>query len=377
MDEASEYSRRYAWLALLHAAAAAEHDLSYLLEDFGTAQAVVDAVKTGAIQRVHLPRAVFKALQNPDAQEIDREILSLEHPDYHLIPIDSPRYPSLLKQISAPPLCLFVQGDPDILSGCQVAVVGGRKPTMDGRRDARYFAGELARQGITVTSGLARGIDTEAHRGSLRQQGRTVAVLGSGLNCIYPESNAELAGRISESGALVSEFPLNRRPFPANFPRRNRIISGLCDAVLVVEAARKSGSLITARHALEQNREVFAVPGSIRNPMKQGCHGLLREGAGLAERVEDITGILGRFENLKESSQVDLAAQAKMINSLDEREKAVLDNIGYDPTGLDEIVDITGLAVESITGKLLNLELEGLITAVAPGKYARAQQKPS
>ena len=377
MDGASEHSHTYAWLALLHAAAAAEHDLSQLLAGFGTAQAVLDAVRAGAINGSHLPGPVLKALREPDTQEIEREIQSLERPDYHLVPLDSPHYPAILKQIAAVPPCLFVRGDPGVLVSCQVAIVGSRKPTMDGRRDARYFAGELARQGITVTSGLARGIDTEAHRGALGQQGRTVAVLGNGLDCIYPESNAGLAEKISESGALVSEFPLSWRPLPHNFPRRNRVISGLSDAVLVVEAARRSGSLSTARHALEQNREVFAVPGSIRNPMKQGCHGLLREGAGLAEQVEDITGVIGRFRNLEETSLAEAPARAGKINTLDEREKVLLDNIGYEPTGLDEIVNMTGLGIEDIMGRLLNLELEGLITAVAPGLYMRAEREPS
>ena len=377
MDGPCHNSQLHSWLALLHAAAAAEHDLSQLLRDFGTAQAVLNAARAGAINRSHLPGPVLKALREPDAQEIEREIQSLERPDYHLVPFDSPAYPPLLKQVPAPPPCLFVRGDPEVLAGCQVAIVGSRKPTMDGRRDARYFAGQLAAHGVTVTSGLARGIDTEAHRGALGQQGRTVAVLGSGLDRIYPEANAELADRISESGALLSEFPLSWRPLPFNFPRRNRIISGLSDAVLVVEAARKSGSLITARHALEQNREVFAVPGSIRNPMKQGCHGLLREGAGLAARVEDITGVLARFRNLEKSPQAQAPIQAGEINTLDEREKVLLDNIGYEPTGLDEIVDLTGLGIENIMGKLLNLELEGLITAVAPGMYKRAGRESS
>ena len=372
MDGTSEHSQTYAWLVLLHAAAAAEHDLSQLLAGFGTAQAVLDAAGVGTRNRYHLPEPVLKALREPDAREIEREIKSLERPDYHLVPFDSPVYPSLLKQIPAPPPCLLVRGDPDVLACCQVAIVGSRKPTMDGRRDARYFAGQLARQGITVTSGLARGIDTEAHRGALEQQGRTVAVLGSGLDCVYPESNAELAQKISESGALVSEFPLSWRPLPHNFPRRNRVISGLSQAVLVVEAARRSGSLSTARHALEQNREVFAVPGSIRNPMKQGCHGLLREGAGLAQRVEDIAGVLGRCVNLQATSPVRTPDGAGKINALDEREKVLLDNIGYEPTGLDEIVNMTGLGIEDITGKLLNLELEGLITAVGPGRYVRS-----
>jgi DNA processing protein len=377
MDGPCHNSQLHSWLALLHAAASAEHDLSQLLRDFGTAQAVLNAARAGAISRSHLPGPALEALRKPDAQEIERAVRRLERPDYHLVPFDSPHYPAILKQIAAPPPGLFVRGDPEVLGSCQVAVVGSRKPTMDGRRDARYFAGELARQGITVTSGLAQGIDAEAHRGALAQQGRTVAVLGSGLDCIYPKAHAGLADRISEEGALVSEFPLSWRPLPHNFPRRNRVISGLSEAVLVVEAARRSGSLSTARHALEQNREVFAVPGSIRNPMKQGCHGLLREGAGLAERVEDIAGVIGRFRNLEEISQAGASARSGKINTLDEREKVLLDNIGYEPTGLDEIVDMTGLGIEDIMGKLLNLELEGLITAVAPGLYMRAEREPS
>ena len=377
MDGPCHNSQLRSWLALLHAAAAAERDLSQLLRDFGTAQAVLDAARAGAIDRYHLPGPVLKALRKPDAQAIERAVRRLERPDCHLVPLDSPHYPAILKQVAAPPPGLFVRGDPDVLGSCQVAVVGSRKPTMDGRRDARYFAGELARQGITVTSGLARGIDTEAHRGALGQQGRTVAVLGNGLDCIYPKSNAELADRISESGALVSEFPLSWRPLPHNFPRRNRVISGLSEAVLVVEAARRSGSLSTARHALEQNREVFAVPGSIRNPMKQGCHGLLREGAGLAARVEDITDVLGRFRRPEETSPADASARDAKINTLDEQEKVLLDNIGYEPTGLDEIVNMTGFEVGEISGKLLNLELEGLITALAPGLYMRGERETS
>ena len=377
MDGLSEHSRLYAWLVLLHAGASAEHDLSQLLENFGAAQAVLDAVRTGVVNDSHLPRPVLEALRKPDAQEINREILSLKRPGYHLLPLDSPAYPPLLKQIPMPPPCLFVRGNPEILLTPQVAIVGSRRPTIDGRRDSRYFAAQLAKQGITVTSGLAQGIDAEAHRGALAQQGRTVAVLGSGLDCIYPKAHAGLADRISEEGALVSEFPLSWRPFAGNFPRRNRIISGLSAGVVIVEAARKSGSLITAKHALDQNREVFAVPGSIRNPMKQGCHGLLREGAALVERAEDIITALSQFDELIGTRSDAAAPQPESINGLDEQEKVLLDNIGYEPTSLDEIVNMTKLGIEDITGKLLNLELEGLITAVAPGSYIRGKSKLS
>jgi len=375
MDGPCHNSRLRSWLALLHAGAQAEHNLPQLLEHFGSAEAVLGAVRSGSINRSDLPQKVLECLRKPDWQEIDRELMFLERPRHYLVPLDSPHYPALLKQIPAPPLCLFVHGDPEVLSDLQVAVVGSRKPTIDGRKDAGYFAAELAKQGITVTSGLAHGIDTEAHRGALAHRGRTVAVLGSGLDCIYPKANTGLAGKISEDGALVSEFPLSWRPFSGNFPRRNRIISGLSAGVLVVEAAHNSGSLITARHALEQNREVFAVPGSIRNPVKRGCHDLLRDGAGLAQHVEDIFAALSQFRRPTGASPAAAAVQPENINGLDEQEKVLLDNIGYEPTSLDDIVDRTELEMGDILGKLLTLELGGLITTVAPGSYIRGKCK--
>ena len=368
-------SQQHSWLVLLHAGAVSEHNLHPLLEKLETPEAVVHAADTGLLNRSHLPEKVLECLRKPDLKEIDHELRWLERPDHHLVPFTGACYPPLLKQIAAPPPALLVWGDPGVLMTDQVAVVGSRRPTVDGRSDARYFAGQLAAHGVTVTSGLAQGIDAEAHRGALAQRGRTVAVLGSGLERIYPRANAGLADKISEQGALVSEFPLSRQPFAGNFPRRNRIISGLSAAVLVVEAAHRSGSLITAKHALDQNREVFAVPGSIRNPMKQGCHGLLREGAALAERVEDIFAALSRFGEFTGTSRAAAAPQPGPIKGLDEQEKVLLDNIGYEPTSLDEIVDMTNLAIGDITGKLLNLELEGLITAVAPGSYIRGKHE--
>ena len=239
------------------------------------------------------------------------------------------------------------------------------------------FPGALAQRGIVVTSGMAAGIDTEAHKGVLAQGGKTIAVLGGGLNCIYPRANLRLADKIRADGALVSEFPLSWKPYSRNFPRRNRIISGLCLGVIVVEAAHKSGSLITARHALEQNREVFAVPGSIRNPLKQGCHSLIRNGAKLAGRVEDILEEIAPFrEAFMEAAKDAPAPTAAPIGAaaLDEQEKILLDNIGYEPTNLDEMVVATRLSIEELTGRLLKLELDGLVTAVAPGVYARRPQ---
>ncbi len=375
MDEHTDKDQLHSWLTLMHAGALADHSLSQLLESFGTAEAVVSAAASGLINRSHLPEKVLECLQNPDRKEIDRDIEWLERAGHHLITLTSQRYPALLRQISSPPAGLFVRGDPEVLASPQVAIVGSRKPTVDGRKDAVYFAGELAKQGITVTSGMAYGIDTEAHRGALSQGGKTVAVLGSGLNCIYPKTNTGLADKISEEGALVSEFPLSWRPFAGNFPRRNRIISGLSTGVLVIEAAHRSGSLITAKHALEQNREVFAVPGSIRNPLKKGCHGLLRDGAALVECVEDIFAQIALFRETGQAAPAIAPSQPENINGLDEQEKVLLDSIGYEPTNLDEIVFMTKVSIEDVMGNLLKLELEGLITAVSPGLYIRGNRQ--
>lgn len=371
-DGLDEQGRLCAWLALLQAGALAPHDLFGVLESCGSPGAVIRAVAAGVINRSHLPAPVLDALRRPQQQEIDAHIEWLQHTDHHLVTLDSGHYPALLRQAPSPPPGLFVRGDPKVLSGLQVAVVGSRKPTVDGRKDAVYFAAELAERGITVTSGMAHGIDTEAHRGALSRQGKTVAVIGSGLHHIYPRANIGLADSICEQGALASEFPLSCRPFAANFPRRNRIISGLSAGVLVIEAAARSGSLITARHALEQNREVFAVPGSIRNPMKRGCHRLLRDGAGLVECVEDIFAGIASFKDLCPPAAAP--APAENAVGLDEREKVLLDNIGYEPTSLDEIANRMKTGTEDLAATLLNLELGGLITAVSPGNYVRANR---
>ena len=371
MEERADQSPFHYWLALLHAGASGNDDLSRLLENFGTAQAVVLAVADGLIDRSHLSEKVLECLQKPDWEEIDFEAEWLEREGRYLITLEDKRYPALLRQIPSPPIGLFVSGDPDILMNPQIAVVGSRRPTFDGKKDAGYFAGELAGKGIAVTSGMANGIDTQAHRSALSQQGKTVAVLGSGLNCIYPKINAGLADKIREEGALVSEFPLSCRPFPGNFPRRNRIISGLSLGVLVVEATEKSGSLITAKHALEQNREVFAVPGSIRNPLKKGCHGLIQNGAKLVGSIDDIFAEITQFKELVKTGPETRLSQPESINGLDEQEKVLLDNIGYEPISLDEIVFMTRISVEEVMGKLLRLELDGLVSAVSPGLYIR------
>ncbi|MBP8926097.1 MAG: DNA-processing protein DprA [Pseudomonadales bacterium] len=292
-----------------------------------------------------------------------------------LISVNDSRYPPLLAAIACPPPVLFVQGDPGLLLRPQVAMVGSRSPTPSGREAARAIAGELSKYGLTITSGLAIGIDAESHEGALSAGGTTAAVMGTGSDQIYPTRHRSLAARIlADGGALVSEFTPGTRPEPANFPRRNRIISGLSLGVLVVEAALPSGSLLTARYASEQNREVMAVPGSIRSPVSRGCHELLRQGAALVEGADDVLAALGdRFRPLLASDQIAAATSTAVLipGSLSAEERRVLDATGYEVTTLDAVTQRAGLGAAAVGAAAIRLELRGLIVACAGG-YARA-----
>ncbi len=295
--------------------------------------------------------------------------------EVELISVNDPRYPPLLAAIACPPPVLFVQGDPALLLQPQVAMVGSRRPTPSGREAARTIAGELSKYGLTITSGLAIGIDAESHEGALRGGGHTVAVMGTGSDQIYPTRHRGLAARIlADGGALVSEFAPGARLEPANFPRRNRIISGLSLGVLVVEAALPSGSLLTARYAGEQNREVMAVPGPIRSPVSRGCHELLRQGAALVEGADDVLAALGdRFRPLLGSDRIAAATSTTVLlpGSLSAEERRVLDATGYEVTTLDTVSERAGLGAAAVGAAVTRLELRGLIVACVGG-YARA-----
>ena len=229
----------------------------------------------------------------PDWKNIEADLAWLDEPTHHMITIDSKDYPPLLREIPDPPIVLFAHGCLERLKNCQIGIVGSRNPDTAGRKLANEFARELVIAGATVTSGLALGIDACSHQGALDAGGHTIAVTGNGLDMIYPARHKALAEKIVDNGILVSEFPPGTKPMPANFPRRNRIISGMSTGVLVIQAALRSGSLITARYAMEQGREVFAIPGSIHNPLAKGCHNLIKQGAKLVESVNDIVEELG------------------------------------------------------------------------------------
>jgi DNA processing protein len=273
---------------------------------------------------------------------------------------------------------LFVEGDATALSMPQLAVVGSRNPTALGRDTAEQFAAHLAAAGLAITSGLALGIDAAAHRGALAAGGRTIAVMGCGPDAVYPRAHAGLAAEIAASGALVTDLPTGTPPLKQHFPRRNRIISGLSVGTLVVEAALQSGSLITARLAAEQGREVFAIPGSIHNPMARGCHRLIRQGAKLVETADDIFAELGALVATLRAGVHAGATSAEATDAqevsgpaLDKDYEILLDALGFAPAGIDTLVARTGLAADAVASMLLILELDGRVAQQPGGGYCR------
>jgi len=302
-----------------------------------------------------------------------RERIWLDNPRHHVLPFSDPHYPALLRSVERHPIALFVAGNPEVLNDPQLAVVGTRNPTAQGRETAREFSEYLAGRGLAVTSGLAEGIDSAAHRGALAAQGITLAVLGSGVDIIYPRSNAPLAEEILHQGALVSGFPLGTPPRRENFPQRNQIIAGLSLGTLVVEAARRSGSLITAGWAVELGRALFAVPGSIHSPLSRGCHELIRQGAKLTETAHDILSELdfsGFFaRQTLAATGHDSAARRETV--MDNDHKILLDALGFDPADLDVLVVRTGFKPAAVSSMMLILELEGHVQAAPGGRYSR------
>ena len=298
---------------------------------------------------------------------IDQALAWSKADNHHLITMDDERYPLLLKEIVNPPPRLFVIGDPLLLSYPQLAIVGSRKATPYGLHHAYQFAYQLSKAGLTITSGLAVGIDGKAHRGALSADGKTIAVAGCGLHHVYPETHRTLMHQLlDQGGAMVSEFPLDTPPIAKNFPIRNRIISGLSLGVLVVEAALKSGSLITARYAIEQNREVFAVPGSINHVFTQGCHHLIQKGAKLVEKVDDILEELGGFQK---SEKVKASGQ-QSNKALPDEYRVIFDQIGDVATAVETVMMQSGLTSREVSYMLLRMELDGYIQSV-PGGYIK------
>ena len=357
------------WLALLHCPGIGAKRFAELLLRYGE-PAVIFSCGARELAGSGLPRATLEWLGNPDWSVIEQDLAWLAVSErHHIVTLADAAYPVLLLEVADPPPLLFVNGDPAVLNFPQLGVVGSRNPSAGGEENARHFAKSLAQAGLAITSGLALGIDAAAHEGALLGGGVTIAVTGTGLDRVYPARHRELAHQIAATGALISEFPIGTPPLADHFPRRNRIISGLSLGTLVVEAAPRSGSLITARLAAEQGREVFAIPGSIHNPLARGCHALIRQGAKLVETVEDILEELGshivRNAVLPHADDNDSAAVA-----LDAGQQKVVENMGHDPISIDALVERTHLTAEVVSAILLVLELQGVVSSAAGGRYS-------
>jgi DNA processing protein len=358
------------WMALQHLSQFSFSQIHELLNHFGTPQAFLAADELALSMLSVAQREEIRALQSqgekhPVYQQVRQDIDSLLRYNIAVITLQSANYPNALRQIHRPPLLLYVKGNPAVLAEPQVAVVGARKSSNMARDLAFLWSAELAEYGLVITSGLALGIDGAAHAGALKVEGKTIAVLAHGLDQIYPQQHRALSEAITENGALVSEFPLFTAPKRDHFPRRNRIISGMSSGVLVVEAAIKSGSLITAKYALEQNRDVFAVPGSINNMMAKGCHQLIKDGAYLVESAEDILLAMG----WQESRQKTLFASTS-TNSLNKSDNPLLQLIPFDLIHHDELMQLSGKPMAQLGGELMQLEMSGHIEMVA-GNYRR------
>ena len=355
-----------AWLRLLLTPGVGNDTARRLLAAFGSPEAVWQQ-DPSALRAATSPR-IAEALASVPA-ELDESLSRVqawlaEGADRHVITLGDEAYPPELLQTEDPPLLLYVLGQlPALRHPQRLAIVGSRNPTPQGALNARQFAQALGRAGVCVVSGLALGVDGAAHEGALEAGAPTLAVVGTGLDRVYPSRHRDLAHRIAAQGALISEYPLGTPPLAPNFPKRNRIIAGLSQGTLVVEAALQSGSLITARLAAEQGREVFAIPGSIHSPQARGCHALIRQGAKLVESAQDILEDL----RLTSPSATDRPEPARAPDDL-------LEAMGFDPVGLDALQARTGLNTASLQARLLELELDGLVGRLPGGLLQRTGQ---
>jgi len=349
--------------------------LQQLLEQFGSSQAILNVSKN-KLEQCGLNTEQINRIQLADTYPIERDLAWLENKTHGVLFYDDPAFPPQLLQLDDAPYALFYIGDIEYLQQPQLAMVGSRTPSATGKQIAESFAQHLSDAGITITSGLAHGIDAACHSGALRGIAGSVAVVANGLHTIYPKANTSLAEAISKAGCIISESPVGTEPHKGLFPRRNRIISGLSVGTLVVEAAVNSGSLITTRHAMEQGREVFAIPGSIHNPLARGCHSLIKSGAKLVESASDILEELFPLVNslpIRHTSAAnDKQSNADFIDSeLDPSYQTLLKHMEFEPVSIDDLVERSSLNVSEIASMLLILELQGQVVS-QNGLYSRS-----
>ncbi len=373
-----------AWLHLYRAPGLGYVGLKRLLDYYGDVGAILAQSKFPA--ELQVPASVRKYLKQCSDDDLKPALSWLEKSDNHIIPFNDAVYPPQLKATDDPPVLLFVKGRIEALLMPQLAVVGSRKASQGGLDNGRAFCYDLAKKNWVITSGLAAGIDAAAHQAALDAGGLTVAVMGTGINSIYPKSNQQLAKDIIAQGAVITEFDFNTPPQANNFPRRNRIIAGLSLGTLVVEAGQKSGTLITARLTNEINRPVMAIPGSIHNPMAKGCHWLIKQGAVLVESADDILlelrpGISMLGEQIRRRLQEDDSRTAENIENntdmgitdieLTNTQQIIMDHLSYDPTRFDVLMATVELDTATISSDLLLLELHGLVSKLPGTKYQK------
>lgn len=367
------------WLQLVHARGIGPAVVQKLLTCFDDAADIVNAADARLLAAGLSPRLIA-ALRKADEQRISADLdwLALGG-DRTILPLHAAAYPKLLKEIADPPVVLYVRGDPEVLQTPQLAVVGSRKPTSSAERLTHDLCVDIAGYGLTITSGLALGIDAAAHRGALSAEGYTIAVTATGLDRVYPARHQQLAQQIATSGAIVSEFPIGTNPLPGHFPRRNRVISGLSYGILVAEATLKSGTLTTAAHATDQSREIFAMPGVINNPQSRGSNGLIRDGATLVESAADVLSQLAPLlPQTIEFQQVprQAADYDDDIPTADTPMARVLRAINHEALSIDQIIDATALDIISVTNLTLELELNGVIETDSSGRYIKIARLP-
>lgn len=343
--------------------------LGRMLKFFGKPENILKAPAEKLIAVSGIGGQIAQQITSFKKEDLDKELALAKKLGLKIITQDDADYPENLKNIYDPPIVLYIKGELKQEDKYAMAIVGSRRASFYGLNSAEKFAYELSEKGFTIVSGMARGIDTYAHRGALKQGGRTIAVMGSGFNHIYPSENKGLAEKIAKNGAVISEFPINAEPFKQNFPQRNRVISGLSLGVLVVEAARNSGALITADFGLEQGRDVFALPGKVDSQTSFGTNGLIKQGAKLVSCAEDI---LEEFNCLKEQAKKDKVEKTDKSDAVDGEEGQIYDLISSQSVHLDELLEKTNLDIPRISDILLKLQLKKLIKQLPGKQFARA-----
>ncbi len=347
-----------AWLTLCLTPGLGAATIRRLLRGFGLPEQVLSADRS-SLARIAGAETANALTSGAAAEAVERSLAWASAVNHHILTLADESYPRLLLETADPPPLFYAIGNLGLLNRKALAIVGSRNGTAQGLRNAEAFAKAFSQGGVTIVSGLALGIDAAAHRGGLAGTGSTIAVLGAGVDIVYPQANAALFGHIAERGLLVSEYALGSPSVAHNFPRRNRIISGLAQGCLVVEAALGSGSLITARLATEQGREVFAIPGSIHSPLSKGCHSLIKQGAKLVDSAEDVIAELGSWHYASTLPPPPAGA------------RELLEQMGYDPVDIDSLCARAGLPPERVTTDLLQLELDGLVATLPGGRYQR------